>query len=40
MGLDANRSVSTNTTSLWFFFGGQEEIGRIMRCLLGIDYRF
>lgn len=40
MGLDANRSVSTNTTSLWFFFGGQEEIGRIMRCLLGIDYKF
>lgn len=40
VGGDTGRSVSHNTTSLWFFFGKQEEIGRIMKALLGIDYKF
>ena len=40
IGLDANRSESHSTSSLWFFFGSQEDIGRIMKTLLGIDYKF
>lgn len=40
VGGKTGRSISFNTTSLWFFFGSQEEIGRIMKTLLGIDYKF
>ncbi|WP_050639114.1 MULTISPECIES: hypothetical protein [Clostridia] len=40
LGGDANRQISHNTTSLWFFFGGKEEIEKIMRYLLGINYNF
>lgn len=40
IGLDSGRSSCWNTTSLWFFFGSQQDIGRIMRVLLGIDYQF
>lgn len=40
IGLDAKRSSCANTTSMWMFFGSQEDIGRIMKSLLGIDYQF
>lgn len=40
VGLDSGRAQSSSTTSLWFFLGGQAEIGRIMETLLGIDYGF
>lgn len=40
LGRDADRKISYNTTSLWFFFGGQEEIRTVMKYLLGIDYQF
>lgn len=40
IGLDANRDRCYNTTSLWFFYGSQDDIASIMKYLLGIDYRF
>lgn len=40
LGKKANRADSYNTTSLWFFFGGQKEIKTVMKYLLGIDYQF
>lgn len=40
IGGATGRSVSYNTTSLWFFFGSQEDIQKIMKVLLGIDYKF
>ncbi len=40
IGLDAERDHSHSTSSLWFFFGSQQDIGRIMKTLLGIDYKF
>lgn len=40
IGLDANRTHCSNTSSIWFFFGSQQDIGRIMKTLLGIDYQF
>lgn len=40
LGKAAGREVSCNITSLWFFFGGQEEIKTVMKYLLGIDYQF
>lgn len=40
LGKNADRYISYNTTSLWFFFGGQDEIRTIMKYLLGIDYQF
>lgn len=40
IGLNANRSESHNSSSLWFFFGSQEDIGKIMKTLLGVNYKF
>jgi hypothetical protein len=40
IGLDADRDHSNSTSSLWFFFGNQQDIARIMKTLLGIDYKF
>lgn len=40
IGAQTGRTESTSTSSLWFFFGTQEEIARVMKLLLGIDYRF
>ncbi len=40
IGLDSERSESHNTSSLWFFFGSQQDIGKIMKTLLGINYKF
>ena len=40
IGLDAERDHSNSTSSLWFFFGSQQDIGKIMKHLLGIDYQF
>ncbi len=40
IGIDSGRLESHDTTSLWFFFGEKEEIIAIMRCLLGINYKF
>lgn len=40
VGGNTGQSIANNTTSLWFFFGKQEEIGEIMKTLLGIDYKF
>lgn len=40
IGPDTGRSRSHSTTSLWFFFGGQGEISKLMKHLLGVDYAF
>lgn len=40
IGLDAQRSHSCSTTSLWFFFGSQKDIGKVMKYLLGVEYLF
>lgn len=40
IGLDADRDHSSSTSSLWFFFGSQQDIGKIMKTLMGIDYKF
>ena len=40
IGLDSGRDHSNSTTSLWFFYGSQADIGKIMKNLLGIDYKF
>ena len=40
IGEKAGRSECHSTTSVWFFFGSQYDIGRIMKNLLGIDYKF
>ena len=37
-GLDSKRSESYSTTSMWFFFGEKEELEKIMRVLLGVNY--
>ena len=37
-GTGRDRSSSISTT--WYFFGGQEAIGRIMGNLLGIEFEF
>ena len=40
VGAGTGRSKSTSVSSTWFFFGDQGSVAKIMRGLLGIDYRF
>jgi len=38
IGLDSNRDESYSTTSLWFFVGKKEDLQRIIKVMLGINY--
>lgn len=39
IGLDSNLSTSVSTTSLWFYFGTEEELEKVIQILLGINYK-
>ena len=40
VGPGTGREHSTSISTTWYFFGGQEAIGQIMRNLLGIEFEF
>ena len=39
IGLDSDLNASVSTTALWFYFGEAEELEKVIRILLGINYK-